>query len=63
MEYWTLARSIFLAKEKWHGKVARLPISIVDFELTFIDYLDQDYMSICWRDLLYSYATRLLLYQ
>tara|TARA_B100000524_G_scaffold229385_1_gene121592 strand:+ start:634 stop:747 length:114 start_codon:yes stop_codon:yes gene_type:complete len=36
VEYWTLARSIFLAKEKWHSKGARSLITIFDSELAFV---------------------------
>jgi len=36
MDNWTLARTIFLAKEKYHWKVTRLSIILFDSELTFI---------------------------
>ena len=62
MEYWTLARSIFLAKEKDHRKVPRSSIIIFNYGLAFICKLDFDNLNIgCY--LLYNIATKLELYQ
>ncbi|KGF97092.1 hypothetical protein EU96_1733 [Prochlorococcus marinus str. MIT 9302] len=36
MEYWTLARFNFLAKEKWYRKVARSIVTILDSDKAFI---------------------------
>jgi len=36
VEYWTLARSIFLAKEKYYRKVARSLVTILDSDKAFI---------------------------
>jgi len=36
VEYWTLARSIFLAKERQYCKLTRSPIIMIDSELALI---------------------------